>query len=125
MLSIMATTFESLRVWHEARNLCVRIYALTRAKAFSRDFALSDQIRRAAVSVMSNIAEGCERGGKAEFIRFLAISKGSLAELRCQLYIAEDATYASPSEVSELRRKALVLSRQIDALMTRIKSSSQ
>ena len=104
--------------------MCADLCAKPR-KAFSSDFGLCDQIRRAAVSVMSNIAEGCERGGKPEFMRFLAISKGSLAELRCQLYIAEDVKYISPVQAAELRKKALVLSRRIDSLITRIRSSAR
>jgi four helix bundle protein len=118
----MAKTFETLRVWHDARRLCCQVYELVRAKQFCRDLALADQLRRSAVSVMSNIAEGFERGGRAEFPRFLIIAKGSLAELRSQLYVAQDAAYATHARASELRQLCVVLSRQLDALIRRIKS---
>jgi len=117
----MAKTFESLRVWHDARRLCTHVYALVRSKHFGRDLGLADQLRRSAVSVMSNIAEGFERGGRAEFARFLIIAKGSLAELRSQLYVAEDAAYASAALASELRQQSVILSRRIDALVNRIR----
>src|SRR4051812_49121705 len=117
----MARTFESLRVWHDSRRLCARVYSLANSKCFRRDFGLADQLRRSAVSVMSNIAEGFERGGRVEFARFLTIAKGSLAELRSQLYVAEDAAYTTAAQASELRHQAAVLSRQIDALVTRIR----
>jgi four helix bundle protein len=111
-----AGTFESLRIWHDARRLTARIYAVTRLASFSRDPVLRNQIRRAAVSVMSNIAEGHERGGLREFRRFLEIAKGSCAEMRSQLYTAEDVGYLDRSEASELRTLSAALSRSIDAL---------
>jgi four helix bundle protein len=77
--------FEDLEVWKSARTLTRKIYALTGKNAFSKDFGLCDQIRRASVSIMSNIAEGFERGGTQEFIQFLSIAKGSCGEVRCQL----------------------------------------
>jgi len=109
--------FESLRVWHEARRLTGRIYGVTRLEAFARDFALRDQIRSASVSIMSNIAEGYERGGQKEFLRFLRIAKGSVAEVRSQLYTAEDAGYLDPATAAALRNEAIRLSRQIAAFI--------
>src|SRR5216684_4253257 len=85
--------FEDLEVWKEARRLTQRIYQLTKNENFSKDFALRDQIRRAAVSIMSNIAEGFERSGTAEFNQFLATAKGSAGEVRAQLYVALDQGY--------------------------------
>lgn len=75
----------------EAREVSRTVYSLTRGEGFKRDFGLVDQMRRSAVSVMSNIAEGFERGGAADFHRFLFMAKGSCAELRSQLYVALDA----------------------------------
>ncbi len=85
--------FEDLIAWQKARELTGNIYRITRQGAFAKDFGLSGQIQRAAVSVMSNIAEGFERGGRSEFHQFLSIAKGSCAELRSQLYVALDSGY--------------------------------
>ncbi|MBI2175020.1 MAG: four helix bundle protein [Candidatus Omnitrophica bacterium] len=85
--------FEDLEVWKEARQLARRVYQITQDTAFSRDFGLRDQIRRAAVSVMSNIAEGFERGGYQEFTQFLYVARGSCGEVRSQLYVALDQGY--------------------------------
>jgi len=77
--------FENLDAWRMARKLANEIYASSSSGAFARDFALRDQIRDAAVSVISNIAEGFERGGNAEFVQFLSIAKGSVGEVRAQV----------------------------------------
>lgn len=90
--------FEQIEAWKAARELCQLIYSLSAKGAFQRDFALRDQIRRAAISSMSNIAEGFERGTKDEFIRFLSISKGSCGEVRSELYVALDQKYITPGE---------------------------
>src|SRR5205807_8374047 len=89
--------FEDFIAWQKARSLTREIYKITNLPAFSRDFGLKDQIRRAAVLIMSNIAEGFERGRTSEFHQFLSIAKGSCAELRSQLYIALDADYIPES----------------------------
>ena len=112
--------FEDLEVWKEARHLTRQVYQITHDAAFSRDFGLRDQIRRAAVSVMSNIAEGFERGGNQEFIQFLYIAKGSCGEVRSQLYIGLDQGYMQPSEFNELmtsvKRLSVMISNFIDYL---------
>jgi len=87
--------FEDLVAWQKARELTKEIYMLTSKGAITRDHGLCDQIRRASVSIMSNLAEGFDRGGRAEFHRFLVIAKGSCAEVRSQLYVAIDAGYLS------------------------------
>jgi four helix bundle protein len=112
--------FESLRVWHESRRLTARIYQITHSGPFARDFAFRDQIRRAALSVMSNIAEGCEGGGRRHFAHFLTIAKGSAAEVRSQLYAAEDVEYLDARASSEVRAEFLSLSRQIAALIAQL-----
>lgn len=83
----MATVrgFENLDAWQLARKLANEIYASSSSGAFARDFVLRDQMRGAAISVLSNIAEGFERGGNAEFIQFLSIAKGSVGEARAQM----------------------------------------
>ncbi len=85
--------FEDLAVFQKARSLVKDVYRLTRNGGFSRDSGLTDQIRRAAISVVSNIAEGFERGGNTELIQFLYIAKGSCGEVRAQLMIAHDEGY--------------------------------
>jgi len=111
----MATinTFEEMEAWKEARLLVSAIYKVTRIGTFSKDFGLRDQIRRAAVSVLSNIAEGFERGSRAEFHRFLLIAKGSAGEVRAQLYVALDEGYLSQEVFLDLKEHAEKTSRLI------------
>jgi four helix bundle protein len=94
--------FEDFIAWQKARKLTKEIYKVTNQGQFSRDFGLKDQVRRSSVSVMSNIAEGFERGRASEFHQFLSIAKGSCAELRSQLYVALDAEYVNTSQFQEL-----------------------
>ncbi len=84
----MAKSFEEMPVWNKSRELVKFVYGITKSKEFSKDFSLTDQIRRAAVSVMSNLVEGFERGSNTEFVQFLYIAKGSCGEVRTQLYAA-------------------------------------
>jgi len=109
-------TFESLRVWHDARQLVCAIYSHTKQNGFASDFSFKDQIRRAALSAMSNIAEGHERGGTREFLHFLTIAKGSCGEVRSQLYAAEDIGYIDPKDGAALRGMAAEVARKIQAL---------
>jgi four helix bundle protein len=108
--------FEDLIAWQKARELTKGIYELSHQGKFSRDLDLSNQIRRAAVSVMSNIAEGFEREGQREFRQYLSIAKGSCAELRSQLYVAIDYGYLSQSDFSDLLKKAEEVARIIGGL---------
>jgi four helix bundle protein len=85
--------FEDLIAWQKARGLVKEVYLVTQKGALAKDFGLSTQIQRSAVSVMSNIAEGFERAGRGEFNQFLSIAKSSCAELRSQLYAASDVGY--------------------------------
>lgn len=94
--------FEELKVYQQARELTNCIYAMTRQSSFARDRSLVDQIRRAAVSVVSNIAEGYERGSTTEFVQFLYIAKGSCGEVRAQLGIARDQGYVSEADCEEV-----------------------
>jgi four helix bundle protein len=96
------TTFEEMAAWQKARELTRRVYDVTASARFRRDFGLVDQIRRASVSAMSNIAEGFERRGSREFAQFLSIAKGSLGEVRAQLYVALDQSYIDSSVFKEL-----------------------
>ena len=101
-----ATRFEELVAWQKARELTRAIYLASREGAFGRDFGLSGQIRRAGVSVMSNIAEGFERGRPAEFHQFLSTAKASCAELRSQLYVALDVGYLIEAHFKRLLAQA-------------------
>ncbi|MDX1993714.1 MAG: four helix bundle protein [bacterium] len=108
--------FEELLAWQKARALTRAIYEATRTPDFSRDFGLANQIQRAAVSVMSNIAEGFERGSQPEFARFLSIAKASCAEVRSQLYIALDIGYLSQTEFNDLMAQAEEVARIVSGL---------
>ena len=89
--------FEDLESWKKARELTKEVHEATSTGSFARDFGLKDQIRRASISILSNIAEGFERGGDREFLQFLAMTKGSSGEVRAQLYVAIDLGYLSRS----------------------------
>ena len=93
-----AKRFEELEVWQKARELTNLVYKYSSDGVFARDFGLRDQMRRAAVSIMSNIAEGFESQTQALFIKYLAYAKGSAGELRAQLYIARDQGYTTDEE---------------------------
>src|SRR5436309_7410959 len=108
--------FEDFIAWQKARELTAKIYKVTGEGAFARDFGLKDQIRRAAVSIMSNIAEGFERGRPSEFHQFLSIAKGSCAELRSQLYIALDAEYIPQTRFRELMSVAVEVGQVVGGL---------
>lgn len=115
--------FEELEVWKAARKLTNQIYHITANNAFSKDYGLRDQIRRAAVSVMSNIAEGYERGGNQELLQFLSIAKGSCGEVRCQLYIAGDQAYLPDAELKPLMEQCKRISIMINNFMEHLKGS--
>ncbi|MEA2108926.1 MAG: four helix bundle protein [Pseudomonadota bacterium] len=94
--------FEDLIAWQKARMLTREIYKITRHDDFAKDFGLRNQIQRAAVSIMSNIAEGFERYNPNEFHQFLSISKASCAEVRSQLYVVLDVGYLDTHQFSSL-----------------------
>jgi four helix bundle protein len=108
--------FEELIAWQKARALVREIYELTKRPDFSRDYALVNQIRRAAISIMSNIAEGFERKGRGEFHQFLLISKASCAEVRSQLYIAHDVGYLDEESFRRVLHMAEEVARIIGGL---------
>ncbi|HET9296752.1 MAG TPA: four helix bundle protein [Candidatus Binatia bacterium] len=115
--------FEDLNVWKQARLLTQEVYRLTKTEKFSRDFGLRDQIQRAAISVMSNIAEGFERGGNQEFSQFLYIAKASCGEVRSQLYVAFDQGYVTHDETEKLRQSFKRLSGMISNLIAYMRQS--
>ncbi len=111
-----AQQFEDLLAWQKARALTGQIYGLTRRSGITHDSGLRNQMQRAVVSIMSNIAEGFERGSKREFSRFLLIAKGSCGELRSQLYIALDAEYITQPQFEGLTSQAAEISRMLSGL---------
>ncbi len=115
--------FEDLEAWKLARELTGLVYVCSGTGHFGRDFALRDQIRRASISIVSNIAEGFERDGDKEFIQFLSMAKGSCGEVRAQLYLALDQQYISEALFKELTTKAIQLSRVISGLIRYLRQS--
>lgn len=121
-------SFENLIAWQKARALASAIYAATRDTELHHDRDLSRQMRRAAVSIMANIAEGNERGGTAEYFAFLSIARASCAELRSHLYLAGDVGYLDPSCVGSLMAQAAEVARLtggLRAAIARRKGSSR
>ncbi len=115
--------FEDLEIWKLARELTKGIYSVSKNKSFSSDYGLIDQIRRASVSIMSNIAEGFEREGNQELFQFLYIAKGSCGEVRCQLYVAYDQGYISKDEFENLSNMAKKVSVMIKNFIEYLKGS--
>ena len=107
--------FEDIKSWQKGRELCRLIYGVTRQTTFRRDYGLCDQIRRAAVSIPSNIAEGFESQNNKTFVRYLYIARASSAEVRSQAYIALDQGYIAQETFDEIYR----LCRDIARLLTR------
>jgi four helix bundle protein len=114
--------FEEIEAWQVARKLTNVIYVASSNGKFARDFGLRDQIRRSAVSIMSNIAEGFGRSGNREFIQFLFIAKGSAFEVQAQLYVALDAGYLDQTKFQELFDLASDTSRLISGFIRYLKS---
>ena len=117
--------FEDLECWKSARRLCKLVYKLTRKEKFSKDFSLVDQVRSSSGSAMDKIPEVFDRGGNKEFTHFLSISRGSVGELKSQLYKALDQEYIDDPEFQETYSLASLTGKQISGLMTYLKNSSR
>ena len=115
--------FEDIESWQRGREVVKQIYSVTRVEPFSRDFALCNQIRRSAVSIISNIAEGFERDGNKEFVQYLTVAKGSCGEVRSQLYVAYDQNYIDESMFEEISARVTETSRLIAGLIRYLKQS--
>jgi four helix bundle protein len=115
--------FEELVVHQRARGLVKEVYAMTRQPAFTKDWGLADQIRRAAVSIMSNIAEGFERGSNVEFVQFLYIAKGSCGEVRSQLTVAMDQGYITEAECERVSDSCCVISGMLSSFINYLKGA--
>ena len=117
-----AKRFEDLEVWQRAKDLTNLIYEYSTDGSFSRDFGLRDQMRRASVSIMSNIAEGFESQTQAMFIKYLGYAKGSAGELRAQLYIARDQGYITEEDFNTMFSTAEICSRQLTRFIQYLES---
>lgn len=115
--------FEDIESWKRARRLTNKIYQTTGTGKFAHDFGLKDQIRRASISILSNIAEGFERGGDKEFLQFLAMAKGSCGEVRAQLYIALDQGYLAEEIFEELSKNAVEIGQLLSGFMKYLSNS--
>lgn len=106
--------FENLEIWNDSKDLVLQIYSNLKD---NKDFGFRDQIQRAAVSIMNNIAEGSEYGSDAVFIRYLKISKSSCAEVRSMLYLCESLNYITENELENLKNNTFTLSKKISGLI--------
>lgn len=116
--------FEDIEAWQMARTLTVDVYQLTRKEGFDRDYGMKDQIRRASVSIMNNIAEGFERGSNKDFAKFLFISRGSAGEVRSLLYIAHDLGYISEEEFNQEKELCCRIGGALWGLIQHLKKTS-
>ncbi len=117
-------SFEDLQVWKDSRILVKSIYQLTSDGKFSKDFGLREQIQRASVSIMNNIAEGFERNNNKEYIKFLGYSKGSAGEVRSMLYVATDLGYILQDNFNMHYQMAINIITQISNFIKYLKKSS-
>ncbi len=115
--------FEDLEVWKLAKDVANQVYDITSVGKFSQDYVLRDQIRRAVVSIFSNIAEGFERNGNKEFLQFLSIAKASCGEVRAQLIFARDREYISLEQYESLASNLLSLSSQLGGFIKYLRHS--
>ena len=117
--------FEEIEAWQTAREVTRLVYSLSNRGAFARDFGLRDQMRRAAVSIMSNIAEGFESTTQPQFVRYLGIAKASAGELRSQAYVACDAGYISTDQFESLTNLCRKCSGQISRFIAYLKANAR
>jgi four helix bundle protein len=115
--------FEDVVAWQRARELTKEIYAQTKNGAFAKDFGLKDQIQRASVSIMGNVAEGFDRGGDKEFLQYFSISKGSCAEVKSHLYAALDQQYLTTAQFTRLYKQADEVGRVLSGSMAYLRQS--
>lgn len=112
--------FEDILAWQTARRLATAVYKVSQNDGFRRDFSLRDQIRRAAVSVMANIAEGLSHTSDREFARFLVMAKASLNEVQSDLYVALDQSYLCDQDFTQIYRLAQNGSKQLAGLISHL-----
>ena len=117
--------FEEIEAWQTARELTKLIYSFTEEGKFSRDFGLKDQIRRASVSIMSNISEGFESQTQPQFVRYLGVAKASAGEVRSQLYVCKDLDYVTQDQFTKAFAMAEKASRQIARFISYLETHPQ
>jgi four helix bundle protein len=117
--------FTQLAVWQKAHNLTINIYKLTFNIPSEEKFGLISQIRRASVSIESNVAEGCGRDSDKEFARFINISMGSSFELRCQLLIVKDLGYIKLDQCQLLESKILEINKMLGGLLKKLRAEKE
>lgn len=117
--------FEDIDAWKKARQLTKTIYEVTSQGKFAADFSLKDQIRRASLSVMANIAEGFEREGNKEFRQFLAQAKGSVGEVKSVLFVALDAGFTSSEQFERIKELADDVSRLLAGFLRYLKATDK
>ena len=116
--------FEDLLVWQKGMEIVKQVYLISREGELCRDFALRDQLRRAAISIPTNIAEGFERSSRKEYVNFLNYAKGSTGEVRSLLNVAAELGYLEPSQYEVLRQAVLELSRFLSNQIKSLRSSN-
>lgn len=117
--------FEDIIAWQKALELSDIIYSHSNKEKFSKDFGLRDQMRRASISVVSNITEGFEREGNNQFIFFLLVAKASAGELRAQLYIARNQNYISMNEFEIINQKVIEVSKTISGFISYLRTQKK
>jgi four helix bundle protein len=117
--------FEEIQAWQKAKDLTLLIYQITAEEKFARDFGLKDQIRRASVSIMANIAEGHGRRTNVEFANFLNLARGSAAEVQSHLYVAQGLNYIDETEFNELYQTLTEISRMTLALAQYLRTNDK
>lgn len=116
--------FTKLKIWQKAHEFTVNLYKMTANFPSEEKFGLTNQIRRASVSIESNLAEGCGRNGDKEFSRFINLAQGSAYEVRCHLFIARDLGYLSVDKFELLHNKIDEISRMMIAFQKKLKADS-
>jgi four helix bundle protein len=116
--------FEDIKVWQKARGICKEVFTITNSKEFQDDYWFKHQIRSSSGSVMDNITEGFERGGRKEFIQFLGFAKGSSGELRSQLIRAYDQNYIDTKTFERMNKEALEIAKMIMGFIEYLKKSN-
>jgi four helix bundle protein len=119
------TCFQDLEACKQARELVRAVYEITKTGPLAKDFELRNQMRDAAISSMSNIAEGFDRGGTREFIQFLSIAKGSAGEVESDLYAAIDQQYISTEQFEKVRARCLSVKRLVGGFMQYLQHTSR